>query len=497
MNKGRFILICIFLCNFLLAQKPVIYYSAYASKSQKDHTISLIKFFKEVSSKNAVGVVDGYNIEIEKEITVKNINNLELSFKNSNLYSNKRFSGFFINFLNSKNIKIDGFSVEMFRSKIQTYIKEDYPNIFNGGLGFKGCENIEVKNSKFLNLYTRSIQITESYGNVSINNNFFSSKKQNQKYLLEHVVFGSSQNAVISVSKNRFDNEIYENPDFGIAAISGYGLGKNGGKVIIVDNYINNAGRNNSGQHRLYAIDFYDDCDNLLIKGNTFNNIMWGAVRFNGSSENIGITDNNISIKNPDDTSCITSSTTGNSSYFRNISIDNNSITTLSGLNSAIMLQNQFEKTKTENISIKNNKINNSYNNIFILGYFDDVSVIQNVFKGTGSSMGIWFMLKNKQINKPIYIMGNKINAFNTGISLNSKDNMINYNSFFVKNNEIITGNKEFKGFGIIVNLGMKGNVNIEDNNILNYNTGLYIREKTVNTKLNKFTGNIKNMSRE
>lgn len=496
MNKGKFILICIFFCNILLAQKPIIYYSAYASKTQKDHSISMSKFFQDVSRKNAVGVVDGYNIELEKEITVKNVNNLELSFKNTVFYSNKRFSGFFLNFLNSKNIIIDGFNVEMYRSRLQIYLEKDYPNIFNAGLGFKGCQNIEIKNSKFLNLYTRSIEITESYGNILVNNNFFSSKKQNQKYLLEHIVLGSSRNAIILISKNKFDNEVYENPDFGIAAVSGYGLGKMGGKVSIVDNYINNAGRSNAGLHRLYAVDFYDDCDNILVKGNIFDNIMWGAVRFNGSSENVTIADNNITIKNPDDTSSITSSTTANTPYFKNINIDNNTITTLSGLNSSIMLQNQFETTKTENISIKNNKLNNSYNNIFILGYFDDVAVNQNTIKGNESAVGVCFILKNKQVSKQIYITNNKINAFNTGISLNSKDEKTNKNSFIIKNNEIITNNKSFKGFGVIVNLGIKGNVSIEDNNIFNYATGLYIREKTVNTKLNKFSGNIQNMSR-
>ncbi|KMQ65559.1 hypothetical protein ACM46_06660 [Chryseobacterium angstadtii] len=479
------------------AQKPVVSYSAYAQKSQKDHTASLTRFLQDVSKKNAVGIIDGYTIEFNKEISIKNLNNIELSFKNSVLYSNKRFSGFFLNFVNSKNIVIDGMNVEMYRTALPVYTEKDYPNVYNSALGFKGCQNIEIKNSKFLNLYNRSVQITESYGKISVHDNFFSSKKQNQKYLMEHVVVGSSPNGVVSILKNRFDNESYDNPDFGISAISGYGLGKGEGKVDIIDNYINNAGRSNSGLHRLFAIDFYDDCDNITVKGNTISNVMWGAVRFNGSSVNTVISDNIITIKNPDDSSSITSSTTAGSQYFRNISINNNTITAISGLNSAIMLQNQFENIKTENISIKNNKINNSYNNISLVGYFDDVTVSQNVIKGSGAAVGISFMLKNKSAGKQIYINDNIIHTFNTGISLNSTDNKANNNGFTIRNNEVNTTNKSFKGYGIIVNLGMKGKINIEQNNILNFATGLYLRENTVNTKLNKFDGNAKNLSKD
>ncbi|WP_223606111.1 hypothetical protein [Chryseobacterium sp. OSA05B] len=497
-SKKKIILIMfLFFCSMIYAQKPVVYYSQYAQKSQKDHAASLTKFLQDVSKKNAVGVIDGYTIGFDKEVSIKNLNNVELSFKNSVLYSNKRFSGFFLNFVNSNNIVIDGINVEMYRTALPVYIEKDYPNIYNSALGFKGCQNIEIKNSKFLNLYNRSVQVTESSGKISVHDNIFSSKKQNQKYLIEHVVIGSSPNGAVSIIKNKFENESYDNPDFGISAISGYGLGKINGKVDIIDNYINNAGRSNAGLHRLFAIDFYDDCDNITVKGNTISNVMWGAVRFNGSSENTVIADNIITIKNPDDSSSITSSTTAGNRNFRNISISNNTITAISGLNSAIMLQNQFENVKTENILIKNNKINNSYNNISLIGYFDDVSISQNIIKGTKAAVGISFMLKNKYGNKQIYINDNIIHTFNTGISLNSMDNKANNNDFTIRNNEVNTTNKSFKGYGIIVNLGMKGKIDIEQNNIFNFATGLYLRENTVNMKLNKFDGNARNLSKD
>lgn len=497
MKKITFFIILFFFVNILFSQKSKIYYSSYAEKTQKDHTSSLVSFITDVSKKNAIGIIDGYNIEFNKEIKISNLNNIEILVKNTRFYSNHRFSGFFINFVNVSNIIIDGVNIEMLNSNPVIYSENDYPNVYNGALGFRECKNIMVKNSQFSNLYTRSIEILESSGEIFLNNNLFSSKKQNQKFLLEHIVLGSCRNAAILVNKNKFNNEPYDNPDYGISSITGFGLGKGAGKVQILDNLINFSGRSNAGKHRLYAIDFYDDCDNLNIEGNTLENVMWGAVRFNGSSENVNIANNQINVKRPDETGVITSSTTKNNPYFRNIKIFNNTITSSINLSSAILLQNQYENIQTKNVFIESNKINNFYYNISLRGYWDDLSINNNIIKGDYSAIGISFILKNKRSIEQIKVLNNNINAYNTGVSLNSEDNKLNNTAFMIKNNEIYSLNKSEKGYGVIVNIGLKGEIIIENNQISGFNNAMYIRENTVSSHSNKFVNNKNNLLKD
>jgi hypothetical protein len=44
---------------------------------------------------------------------------------------------------------------------------------------------------------------------------------------------------------------------------------------LIKDNYFEYCGRDNTGHHRLYAIDFYDNVNNFIINSNIFRNTTW------------------------------------------------------------------------------------------------------------------------------------------------------------------------------------------------------------------------------
>jgi hypothetical protein len=322
-NKYIFLLLA-FSFSAINGQEKYIYYSDFASNTLKDHSITLPEFFKRVSETKAVGIIKGYGISINSQIDIKNVNDLNIRIENTVFNSSQRFDGFFLNFENCKNITIDGFNAVLSNPSFQAYQEKEYSRIFNGGILFKGCENIVLKHSDFENLYTRAVQITESFGKISISKNRFKSRKQKQSYLSEHFVVGSSPNAEISIFENDFENEEYTDPDFGICAISGYGLGKNGGSIEVYNNRISFAGRNNKGKHRLYAVDFYDDCDNITIKGNKLDNITWGAIRFNGTARNAIIEDNDIHVIVADDTGVITSSTTERNAEFNSIIIRNN-----------------------------------------------------------------------------------------------------------------------------------------------------------------------------
>ena len=481
----------------LKAQKTEVYYSQFASKTAKDHSATFPNFIKYISQKNATGVVDGFDIVFQKEIQIKNLKNIDLVFKNSQFRASSRFSGAFLNFTNVSNVSITGLTIKQYQNPAVIYREKDYPALYNNGLNFFRSSNISVTNSHFHDLYTRSIMIKESTGKINVLNNYFSSPMQKQMYLAEHIVFGSSPNAVILVENNRFENAPYSNPDFGVSAISGYGLGKNGGQITVKNNYFSYVGRSNAGKHRLYSVDFYDDCDNIKVIDNQFENVMWGAIRFDGSSENVEISRNKINVKNPDDSGTISSSTTSRIRSYKNILINDNQITSLAPRNSAILLQNQFSNVKTENIIVKNNIINNSYYNIYVTGFIDGITIEENKLSGDLSTFGIYFMMNPNTVSKNLNtIKNNEISATNTGISINSKDNLPNQNKFTISKNRI-SNSKKKDGFGILVNIGSKGNIDIDQNTISNYGKGLYLREKKYKLNFNKFVDNLNNLQKD
>lgn len=497
MIRLLFLLIFFFITGFLEAQKTQVYYSQFASKTTKDHSVTLLKFIKYISQKNVTGVIDGYDISFQKEIQINNLNNVDLIFRNSQFRAVRRFNGAFLSFTNTSNISISGLVIKQYQTPSIIYQESDYPELFNNGLSFIRSSNISVTNSQFWDLYTRSIMIKESKGKIIISNNSFSSPLQKQMYLAEHIMIGSSPNAMISIEKNSFDNQPYSNPDVGVSAISGYGLGKNGGQVIVKNNYFNYVGRNNAGKHRLYAIDFYDDCDNIKVIDNQFENVMWGAIRFDGSSENVEISSNRITVKNPDDSGTISSSTTSRVKSYKNILINNNQIKSLAPLNSTILLQNQFVNVKTENIVIKNNAITDSYYNVYVTGFMDGITIDGNRISGSLSVFGIYFLLNpNQGLRNINTISNNEIIASNTGISINSKDNLSNFSEFAIVNNNI-SNSKKKEGFGILLNIGSKGKFKIEQNIITNYGKGIYLREKKYKLNFNKFVGNKNNLQKD
>ena len=490
-NLNKYLLfLFVFWVSLTSSQEKYIYYSDFVSKTTKKHDDVLLKFFKEVSKNKAIGIIKGYNIVLNDQIKVENLSNLNLKFQETTFLSTKRFLGAFFYFENCKNISIEGFKAVLSDGSFPVYKEKEYGQLFSGGLFFKACETIVLKYSTFENLYNRAVQIKESFGEITVSGNKFSSKKQNQSYMLEHLVIGSSPNAVIHIYENIFDNEKYTNPDFGICAISGYGLGKDGGSVMVRNNKINFAGRNNKGLHRLYAVDFYDDCNNITLKDNIFDNIIWGAIRFNGTSKNAIIENNKIHVTLADDTAVITSSTTNRNSELSTIHIINNSIDTDVPYVMGIMLQNNFSNIKTKDINVSKNKFNNCYVNAAFLGFFDDVMVSKNNFSGEKSATGILMQLEDVfKSSNLIKIDQNILEANNTGISLNARKGEL-FCKFLISDNMIFNETNSQKGFGIVLNLGVKGNVNITNNKISNFENALYLREKNYKVKHNGLSNN-------
>lgn len=489
------VLVFLFLINLTLisAQEKLMYYSQFAGSNQNNHAITLPNFIRSATRHNAIAVIDGFTINTSQTIKISNINKVNLRFVKSIVQANSRVNGSLFEFKNVRNLKIDGLEVMMYTTPLPVYQLAEYPQLYNVALGIYNSSDIEIINSKFKNLYTRSIDIKNSSGNIYLSRNYFTSEPQKQKYLLEHIVLGSSPNAKIMIDNNQFDNTPYTNPDFGIAAISGFGLGKNGGSISIKDNYFNYNGRNNSGTHRLYTIDFYDDCDNIIVEDNIFDNVMWGAIRFNGSSENVLLNRNKISVVHPDETGAITSTTTAGLKNFKNIFITNNKIYSLKNLNTAIYLQNQFNHIVTGNISIANNEIHNSYVSVFLNGIFSEASINDNLIHGEFANQGINLTLRNSKVSNKITLSNNRISTDNYGIAINTTEP--NYNPLVIQKNIIQSPKMGF--YGIIINVGAKGNSVISDNFITNYKTSLYMRERNVKEFNNTTRGDQKKILQE
>lgn len=423
----------------------------------------------------------------------------------------KRFESFYFSFTDCNNIIIEGFQFDLNKRNIEVYSPADdaFSKEFNGGILIKGnpatylSYNIEITNCHFHDLYNRGIRIYGcSQGHIIVRDNLFDSGVQDQIYMMEHLVITQSHSANVTVENNIFRNAENHDSSKAPCAIYGFDLGYYG-SVLINDNYFEYCGRDNTGHHRLYAIDFYDNVNNFVISNNTFRNTTWGAIRFDGTRKNGIITNNIIHQLISDDGGMINASSRGaaefNQTEFRNITISNN-ILESSGMTSyGIILQGLSPFCNSENIEISNNKFYNLKGCITLHGDMDVVSINNNqAFNLT--AIGVYIQgrkvvntveFEPRKIAK-IYINDNNfsgnLNPDFKGIVGVQIDGLNGTHTFMGRvwiNGNFITNNNY--GYGIIANLGDSSDnvITITNNLIENVERALYIRTKKVFVKDN------------
>ncbi|MGN7867163.1 hypothetical protein [Chryseobacterium sp. 22458] len=310
----------------------------------------------------------------------------------------ERFRSYYLKFFDCKNFIIDGLRIDQNMSNIsQVYTEADY-NItsnddtlrdFNGGIYIRKSTNIEIKNCSFFNLYTRGLQFYECIegGEIKITNNYFESEIQTQMYRMEHLTLSQSHNINFTIENNVFKNKVLREANgtpipnsaqmpCGISA-SDCGLA---GSLLVNNNYLELCGRDNTGHHRLFAIDFYDNVDNFIISNNIFKNTTWGAIRFDGTRMNAVITDNYIHQLITNDSGIINSATREiESGVVKNFSICNNIIEGAIGNSYGILLQSQVNNTIAENVNISNNTFDHLKTAVLIVGSMNNINISNNI----------------------------------------------------------------------------------------------------------------------
>ncbi|MGG7553472.1 hypothetical protein ACQ7CX_22960 [Chryseobacterium arthrosphaerae] len=426
--------------------------------------------------------------------------------------SNKRFESFYFSFTECNNFIIDGFQFDLNKRNIpEVYSSADdaLSKEFNGAILINGnpatyfSYNIEITNCYFYDLYNRAIRIYGcSQGHIIVRDSLFESGVQNQIYMMEHLVISQSHSANVIVENNIFRNAENHDSSKAPCAIFAFDLGYYG-SVLINNNYFEYCGRDNTGHHRLYAIDFYDNVNNFVISNNTFRNTTWGAIRFDGIRKNGIITNNIIHQLISDDGGMINASSRGaaefNQTEFRNITISNNILESSGATSYGIILQGLSPFCNSENIEISNNKFYNLKGCITLHGDMDVVSINNNqAFNLT--AIGVYIQAR-KIINKveveprkmaKIYINDNNFsgnpNPDFKGIVGVQIDGLNGTHTFMGRvwiNGNFITNNNY--GYGIIANVGDSSDnvITITNNLIENVERALYIRTKKVFVKDN------------
>ncbi|SFN52401.1 hypothetical protein SAMN05421594_3155 [Chryseobacterium oleae] len=440
--------------------------------------------------------------------------------------SNQRFNSYFLHFSNCNNFIIEGISFDLNKRNLQVYTAHDWDSAateilrdFNGGIYIINSlesTNIEINDCRFFDLYTRAIQFYNCEGTIKVSNNYFESGVQSQMFRMEHLGLTQSHNANFIVENNTFKNAKNLNPSTAPCGIFAFDCGYYG-SVLITNNNFEYCGRNNTGHHRLYAIDFYDNVNNFIISNNMFRNTTWGAIRFDGTKKNAIISDNYIHQLIADDSGVINSSsrlTDGLANEFKNISINNNIIETSDSRTYGILLQSQVDEIAADNINIQNNNFNNVRTAVTIGGNINNINISNNCASNvhaatieysahsitiTTDSNGnstetkrITSVLGNALISNNNFKASPQGDTF-TGIAINgftppSPDDYEAVNNLtkrFVVSNNLIYGNGT--GYGITINheVSLDGRVTVSGNEVSNINTGLYLRCKKVIAKDN------------
>lgn len=420
--------------------------------------------------------------------------------------SKEKIEGAYFNFTDCDNFIIEGLKFDLNKSNLPVYnsVDNSTDKEYNGGIFITKSYNIKITNCHFFDLYNRAVHIYSCLkGDIIVSDNLFESGPQEQSYMMEHLVIGQCSWANVVVENNNFINAENHNPDHGVVAIYAFELGEFG-SVLINNNNFEYCGRNHAGGHRLYAIDFYDYVDNFIISNNTFKNLTWGAIRFDGTRENGIICDNIFHQLIADEDGMIMAASRENPKYnqteFKNISIHNNILDSENELSHGISIQGLSPFCAAENIQISNNTMYNLRYGIRIHGDVSVVSISNNqAFNLIGIGIRVegfktghgGVSLQPKKIEK-IYINDNHLNGRQelsydgfVGIQIDGLDVVDKFMGRVLINNNFISGNTT--GMGVVINIGktLENVVTIVNNTLENLKTGFFIRTKKVFVKDN------------
>lgn len=326
---------------------------------------------------------------------------------------------------------------------------------------------VDVHKCKFTNVYTRAV-MCYSNNNMIVCENIMDTNARNQGYVGEFVHIQSCA-GTLSICNNKMICPDYTDSKFGMCGI--YVAGFNYGAGIILDNIMGTVGRDNTFDHRLLPIDFYEDVHNVTVRGNNIKSAH-GFIRMHGC-DNITL-ENNVVKKESDymhaggDPGIFIYTHNGLAINTKNIKVSNNyidmngtqSIFGISGPNlENIVIENNIIKishgdTGTDyfaikdnasNVTIRNNTIytegNNGHSAVHIFGNYNKITIDNNNVK----NVQLLYLVENNGVGENIVITDNYFDAINpTPINCT-------INNSIVRGNAFISGNVTVNGSNTIV----------------------------------------------
>ena len=187
------------------------------------------------------------------------------------------------------NITFRGLVFDQLKASLPTYTSSDYAGgPLNVPIYMDGGEGLSVVDCTFNNLYTTAIYFDSATG-LKVTGNKFSSGTQTQDQWMQHIHLQTCSD--VFIDRNDFINAAPASAAVVPAGIYGSGMIR----LTITNNYMKYCGRDNTGTHRVGAIDIYGDCETFLIENNVLDDCMAVAMRINAVKDGV-ITKNTIKV---------------------------------------------------------------------------------------------------------------------------------------------------------------------------------------------------------
>lgn len=295
-----------------------------------------------------------------------------------------RFTAAMFNFDGYSNVDVFGITFDMNKADMAVYAVADYDTRYNVPLWFKNGSNYNVRDCTFTNLYNISIFVNVCTGDLNIENCYFYSPAQTQTQILDHITI-TTFNGRINVRNNNFDSATVTDADYGNCGVF---ISGQDGSVNIDGNKFNYYGRNNTGTHRLGAIDLYADTENVTISNNKFFNITGNCIALNGAP-NTQILNNEIYVSIAPSAGVINVACEGATAFAKgsgNINISGNYIKSAAAVTFGINFVISDWGVNHNNSRITNNTFVDVRSPMTLEGCIDGLIIDSNIIKSTGAT---------------------------------------------------------------------------------------------------------------
>lgn len=327
----------------------------------------------------------GKTVKITAPIVLDGLSNVAIFGHGCTLKGgDTRFESYF-DCSGAERVTIEGFIFDQMKSELAAYTSDDYGDLYNVPIYADNGNDIHVSRCKFTNLYTSGIYFVGGGSGLTVRDCEFTSPTQTQTQWLQHIHCQTVSDIVIE--GNRFVNASTVNASSGAAAIFASGVRR----IRVQNNFLDYCGRDNTGTHRVGAIDFYGDVTDVYVTSNVLTNCMAVAIRLNAchggevSGNRIAV---NANAENAGNTIEVTGSVLfGTNKGTKNVRVLNNIIEDPStrAAGSVVIVAYDWG-APTQSVLVDGNVFTGCLNAVRVFGPFRDIKISNSTsFDGRGN----------------------------------------------------------------------------------------------------------------